>query len=96
MIDRNNWKEDWRLYRGQLDYCTNETLTYRDYIKKGHDHCEFCWISINAPLPEKTVAKTAGTEKYVTSGYCTLDERIWICDECFKDFVPYFEWKVIE
>ena len=85
------FKDDWRLYRGQEDYLKHETLHHRRYTKDDHDHCEFCWISINKPLPD-----APESENYVTEGYCTGDERIWICKKCFEDFTDYFIWKVIE
>ena len=83
-------KDDWRLYRGQEEYLKHETLHHRKYSKDDHDHCEFCWISINRSLPN-----APDSEKYVTEGYCTGDERIWICEKCFEDFADTFMWTVL-
>ena len=27
-------------------------------------------------------------------GYCTKDEKCWICEKCFNDFKEMFDWKV--
>lgn len=27
-------------------------------------------------------------------GYCTLDQRNWICSPCFEDFREQFSWTV--
>ena len=27
-------------------------------------------------------------------GYCTLDKKYWICEDCFSDFKEIFEWEM--
>lgn len=77
-------KDDWRLL-GQDRFLKHSTLTmkhWRQYSSNwDHDHCEFCI---------KTFMNREDT------GYCTLDEYHWICEECFEDFRDMFEWNVVD
>ena len=47
-----------------------------------HDHCAFCW------------EKFAAYEGCLQEGYCTEDEKDWICEDCFNDFRDRFGWRV--
>lgn len=80
-------EDDWRL-QGQEKYLQGATLQRTAYKKWSetwdHDHCEFCW------------AKFSERENDLHEGYCTLDQRHWICDECFQDFKEKFEWHLEE
>ena len=72
---------DWRI-RNQKDYLNNEKIKNCVFHKKrnwDHEHCEFCWEKI---LPEMT-------------GFCTEDEKYWICKTCFKDFKDSFNWTLL-
>ena len=79
-------ENDWRL-NGQEEYLYGVLLKHINYIHFGindHDHCEFCWD------------KFSDREGDLHKGYCTVDEYIWICEECYSDFHEMFDWKVIE
>ncbi len=78
-------ENDWRL-RNQEDYLKNKTLIKVECRKPSekwdHDHCDFCW------------AKFSEYDGDIHEGYCTKDESIWICEECYEDFKDMFEWKI--
>lgn len=79
-------KNDWRLFH-QKDYLMNKELVKSKYTKLSkkwdHDHCAFCWD------------KFSENEGDLTQGYCTIDRKYWICEECFNDFKEMFSFKVI-
>ncbi|MDL2302570.1 hypothetical protein LJC58_09485 [Lachnospiraceae bacterium OttesenSCG-928-D06] len=94
--------DDWRI-RGQEDYLTGVPLIHKRFKSKlpkvlmpdddprkysDHEHCDFCWHKFMEDCKDK--------DNCSTDGYCTLDERIWICEECFKDFKEKFRWTVID
>lgn len=75
---------DWRL-TNQMGFLYEARLKHQHYSPKGtdwdHDHCSFC------------------LEKYESGehmGYCTLDERYWICESCYEGFREMFKWMVVE
>lgn len=76
--------DDWRL-TDQEQYLMNRTLIRKEYTipLPAHEHCDFCW---------KTFSLAPGDLSW---GYTTLEEDVWICDQCFEDFREQFEWKVI-
>ena len=79
-------QKDWRL-TNQMNYLYRATLKKVDFkgtATNDHEHCEFCWEKFGV---------NEGLQK---SGYCTLDEYHWICEQCFQDFQEQFEWKVVE
>lgn len=75
-----NW-DDWRL-RGQEDYLKNQKFVFQKYSsingKSLHAHCEFCW--------HKFMENPEGVEDCSDCGYCSIDNRYWICEDCFADF----------
>lgn len=77
--------DDWRL-QGQENYLQGARLIFKAYKKPSdswdHDHCDFCG------------AEFSETGNHLREGYCTKDERAWICPECFEDFKQRFEWIV--
>ncbi len=82
-------KKDW--YSTDFHAETEMPWLYRaTLIKKAyhgteandHDHCELCW------------AKFAAYPDCLHEGYCTLDERFWVCEDCFSHFRDQFEWKL--
>jgi len=81
--------DDWRL-RSQANFLQGVTLIRRPYRQDSpnpdwdHDHCEFCFAKFS--LDEKLDA--------LRSGYATLDDSHWICEQCFLDFRERFEWKL--
>lgn len=82
-------KNDWRLFRGQLDYLYEATLTFRKYTDKEHTHCEFCWICF-----DNNTASDADY-RHVTEGYHTVAvHEKWICETCYRDFCELFHWRV--
>ena len=46
------------------------------------------------------VMTTDDTQLYIwnkedlTQGYCTADQKYWICEECFNDFKEMFKFEV--
>lgn len=78
-------ENDWRL-RNQEDYLMNETFVKAEYRKPfekwDHDHCDFCW------------AKFSEFDGDLHKGYCTKNECIWICEDCYEDFKDMFQWKI--
>ncbi len=82
MLENN----DWRLLN-QKDYLMNKKLMKTNYTKRSekwdHDHCAFCWD------------KFSERKEDLTQGYCTLDKKYWICEECFNDFKEMFKFTVI-
>mgnify|MGYP002731887316 CR=1 FL=1 len=77
---------DWRLFRCQDKYLMGATLIKQAYKPSSesndHDHCEFC------------MDKFGSDSENLHFGYCTEDEKIWICDNCFNDFKNRFHWKI--
>ncbi len=78
---------DWRLLRQQERYLMGVQLVNRTYSQysntNDHDHCEFC------------MDKFSYSQNNLKEGYCTVDKKIWICENCFNDFKDIFGWKVI-
>lgn len=92
---------DWRI-RGQEDYLIGVHLIHKkfksnlpkvpmsnDDLRKysDHDHCDFCW--------HKFMEECENVKDCSSEGYCTLDEKIWICDDCFNDFKEHFKWSLV-
>lgn len=76
-------EDDWRLMRGQEAYLKGVTLkkqAYQPIPPNDHDHCEFCMEKFSA--------------NHLTEGYCTPDEKIWICPACYAEFQKQFAWKL--
>ena len=90
-------EKDWRLGRGQEDYLKGKTLIWKKFKAKpsktnpsvmwDHEHCEFCW--------HKIMENCEDPEDYSTEGYCTADERTWICETCYNDFKETFKWTLV-
>ena len=83
----NTEKEnDWRLSVPHDDL-QGKMVIYEKFKPVGdwdHEHCEFCWNKF-------------GEERgLLHSGYCTLDQYRWICEQCFHDFKDQFEWAVVD
>lgn len=93
--------DDWRI-RGQEDYLMGVSLTYKKFksnlLEKlmpgddprrynDHEHCDFCW--------HKFMEDCKDVEDCSTEGYCTVDEKIWICKKCYNDFKEKFHWIVL-
>lgn len=79
-------QNDWRI-TNQINYLFRAKLKKVQFTKTSHsdhEHCEFCWDKFGAE------------EGMLHSGYCTLDEYRWICEQCFQDFKDQFEWQVYE
>ena len=81
-------KDDWRL-RGQDEYMQGMKFIYKKFAVGGdsneHEHCEFCW--------HKFMEHPEGIEDCSSSGYCSLDGKYWVCEECFEDFRESFSWE---
>jgi len=78
-------KNDWR-FQGQDKYLDNISLIKSQYVVTDptwdHDHCDFC------------MDKFSEREGDLRKGYCTADEKHWICEKCFHDFSDMFHWIV--
>ncbi len=74
---------DWRL-TNQEKYMKNLIFIRKKYDGKDHDHCSFCW------------SKFGYNESDISDGYCSIDGKHWVCDNCFKDFQTEFGFKVKE
>ncbi|MDR1101780.1 MAG: hypothetical protein LBL34_05450 [Clostridiales bacterium] len=77
--------KDLRLFN-QEKYLKNATLKetkFKERTTNDHKHCEFCW------------AKFAETTNDLHSGFATLDEKYWICPQCFNDFKAMFDWNLV-
>ena len=78
-------KNDWRLLN-QQEYLIKAKLKKAEYIKSSekwdHDHCAFCWD------------KFSENKEDLTQGYCTADQKYWICEECFNDFKEMFSFTI--
>lgn len=75
-------EKDWRLV-DQQKYLWKVQLKrqrFKASAQLDHVHCAFCWEKISQ------------NEGFVKEGYCTLDGRFWICDQCFQDFQETFMW----
>jgi hypothetical protein len=72
---------------GQESYLLGKQLIYKQWIQYqenwDHDHCEFC------------MAKFSNYKDALHSGYCTMDERQWICEDCYNDFKEFFQWRTV-
>jgi len=83
MLEQN----DWRL-TNQEKYLLNARLQKKAYVQPtltwDHDHCEFCWAKF-----------MEGTHNDVLhEGYCTENEKCWICEQCYQDFKDTFNFRV--
>mgnify|MGYP002618929732 CR=1 FL=1 len=78
--------DDWRLFK-QEEYMMNMTLKRTVFrqssVGNDHCHCEFCW------------EKFSENENDMHIGYSSIDERMWVCDNCFRDFHEHFKWVII-
>ena len=83
----SNWRDDWRLM-GQEGYLMNKILEYRNFDRKlcvlDFDQCDFCYECFDED-PEHPL-----------NAYFEPEEKVWICEECFNYFKPFFHWKVID
>ncbi len=78
---------DWRLLN-QKEFLLNAKLKKTEYTKPSdkwdHDHCVFCWD------------KFSENEEDLQQGYCTLDKKYWVCEECYNDFKEMFNFTVVD
>ena len=75
---------DWRL-NGQENYLFKVKLIKKKFKSCGyhdHDHCDFCWD------------KFSEREEDLNVGYCTSNERHWVCEVCYEDFKDLFQWEI--
>lgn len=81
------WRDDWRIM-GQEGYLMNKRLQHRRFSRalcvEDFDQCEFCWAIFDKdrahPLP----------------AYFEPEKKVWVCEECFRDFQEHFHWTVEE
>lgn len=79
--------DDWRLL-GQEHFLTGAKLVRSKYLPPStrwdHDHCEFCGKKFSLSSAD------------LHEGYVTLDDKHWICEQCFHDFQGRFGWIVVQ
>lgn len=75
-------EQDWR-YMGQDRYLQGKKLVKKSFCHGDHAHCCFCQ------------EKFSNKESDLKQGYCTLDEKHWICEKCYLDFCESFSWIVV-
>jgi hypothetical protein len=93
---------DYRLRSGNA-YLMDATLRRKKYDKPYHDHCTLCWRRfLNRDDSEnKPEWFEDANDKVEDSGYATIanerwrDDAHWICQECFNDLAPTFQWHVV-
>lgn len=37
-----------------------------------------------------------GVKDCSKQGYCSIDGKYWVCEECFNDFMKKFNWKLLD
>ena len=92
---------DWRN-RGQEDYLKGVTLIRKKYKSSlpydlppgddpryysDHEHCDFCF--------QKFMEGCNGDDSCSSEGYCTIDGKLWICDNCYNDLKHEFNWTIV-
>lgn len=84
---KNTWRDDWRIM-GQEGYLMGKSLQYRKFRKElcheDYDQCDFCWECFD---------RDNSTPMHA---YFVPEERLWICERCYKDFREHFQWTVEE
>ncbi|MCM1225339.1 MAG: hypothetical protein NC548_63920 [Lachnospiraceae bacterium] len=85
-------EDDWRLIRGQDEYLRNKKFQYKEFKKLqddwDHEHCEFCW--------HKFMENPEGVKDCSKQGYCSVDGKYWVCEECFNDFAEKLNMKLVD
>lgn len=78
------FQKDWRNM-GQLEYMFEEKVKYvkSPTITSDHEHCIFCWETISEH------------ENMQHEAYCTIDNKNYICMECFEELRDIFKWEII-
>jgi transposase-like protein len=82
--NQSNDENDWRFI-GQDKFLKGVKLKFKKFnstINNDHEHCIFC------------TSKISESPKDINEAYCTLDEKKWICQECYKDFNYMFKWSI--
>ena len=83
--DKGTWRDDWRLM-GQEGYLRDKVLQHRKFDRQlcvlDFDQCDFCFKVFDED-PERPL-----------TAYFEPDQKIWICETCFKDFKNHFNWVV--
>ncbi len=84
---QGTWRDDWRI-QGQEGYLLNKHLQHRRFCRalcvEDFDQCEFCWKVFDEDKNDPQFA------------YFESDEKVWICEDCFNDFKPFFRWTAEE
>ena len=82
---KGTWRDDWRI-AGQEGYLLNKQLQYRRFsrslVRDDFDKCEFCYAPFDVDPDNPLMA------------YFEPSGQYWICEECYKDFLVHFNWKV--
>ena len=80
----NDWRKDWIEWNlRKTAVWGGKTLIRKKYsLSDGHTHCEFCWREFGSYGDDLLI------------GYNIKDTSVWICDECYDIFKPYFMWDI--
>ena len=82
---RGTWRDDWRVM-GQEGYLMRKKLRHcsfdRSMCFEDHDQCEFCFAVFDCDTNSPILA------------YYSPEARVWICEDCFRDFHQHFFWEV--
>ena len=77
-------EQDWRLI-GHEDYLYDKKWLHRQYRIKSalwdHDHCILCFEKF---------------DRESQAAYCTINEQLWLCEQCFADFREKFRWESVK
>ena len=72
------------------DHLLGATLIRREWVPahvdEDHDHCALCWAKFSK----------LGIPGELGAGFCTLDDRHWVCQQCVDDFKSRFQWLLID
>jgi hypothetical protein len=74
----------------QADHLLGATLLRREWVPAhvddDHDHCALCWAKFS----------NLGIPGELRAGFCTSDDRHWVCQQCVDDFKARFQWLLID
>ena len=82
---KGTWRDDWRVM-GQEGYLMNCHLQHRTFDRalciEDYTQCEFCYAVFDKD------------KAHPLQAYFEPNKKVWVCENCFRDFQPYFHWMV--
>ena len=98
-------EDDWRR-RGQAEYLTGATFTWRNYRERStrweHEHCEMCWAKFVEPSLLEELRAGSDDHTLYSAGFTTTADDTrrlgehWVCAACVADFADEFSWRCVE